>query len=177
MLFDKEILKKFSKHSIISGILMIIVGSIGVLVPPIMSLSAALFFGSLFIVSSIFIAYATFKSYKKSHGAWLKSVILFISGLLMLLFPSLGIAALGMVFAVYLFIDAFSNFAFAFDIAGSKMSSLFAILNGALSIFLGIWMIAGWPFSSILWVGLILGISLIFDGVELIMLGSVARKF
>ncbi len=177
MLFDRQILRKFSKHSIISGILMIIVGSLGVMIPPIMSLSATIFFGTLFIVSAIFTAYATFKSYKKSHGAWLKSVMLFVSGLLMLLFPGLGIAALGMLFAAYLLIDAFSNFTFAFDMAGSKLSALLAILNGTLSIFLGIWMIMGWPFSSIFWVGLIIGISLLFDGFELIMLGSIARKF
>ncbi|WP_456399892.1 HdeD family acid-resistance protein [Mesoaciditoga sp.] len=176
MIFEKEVLQKFSKHSIVAGILMVIVGTLGILIPPIMSLSAAVFFGSVLVTSSIFTAYATFKSYKKSHGAWLKSVVLFITGLLMLIFPGIGVAALGIMFSAYLLIDAFSNFTFAFDIAGSKLSALLAILNGTLSIFLGIWMIMGWPFSSIFWVGLIVGISLLFDGFELIMLGSIAKK-
>jgi len=176
MIFEKEVLQKFSKHSIVAGILMVIAGSLGVLIPPIMSLSAAVFFGSLFVTSAIFTAYATFKSYKKSHSAWLKSVILLITGLLMLLFPGVGVAALGIMFAAYLLMDAFSNFTFAFDMAGSKLSAFLAILNGTLSIFLGIWMIMGWPFSSIFWVGLIIGISLLFDGFELIMLGTIAKN-
>ncbi len=176
MIFDKEVLKKFSNHSIVSGILMMIVGTLGVLIPPIMSLSMALFFGILLIAGSIFIAYATLKSYKKSWGSWLKSVILFVTGLLMLVFPMGGIAALGILFAAYLLIDAFSSFTFAFDMAGSKLNFLLAILNGTLSIFLAVWMIMGWPFSSIFWVGLIVGTSFLFDGFELLMLGTTSKK-
>ena len=176
MLFDKEVLKKISNHSMISGILMVIAGTIGILIPPIISLSMAVFFGVLLIVASVFIAYATIKSYKKSWGSWLKSVMLFVTGLLMLVFPIGGIAALGILFAAYLLIDAFSSFTFAFDMAGSKLNFLLATLNGTLSIFLAVWMIMGWPFSSVFWVGLIVGISFLFDGFELLMLGTTAKK-
>ncbi len=174
MLFDEEVLQRFYRHSTVTGVLMIILGTIGILIPPIMSLSAALFFGTLFVASSIFTAYATFRSYRKSKGAWLKSVMLLITGLLALLFPISGVAALGILFAAYLLIDAFSSFAFAFDM-GLRGSSLFVLLNGMLSIALAIWMIMGWPFSSIIWVGLIVGMSLLFDGFELIFLGYRAK--
>ncbi len=177
MIFEKEILKKFSHHSIIVGILFIIAGSVGIFVPPVMSLSAAVFFGILLISVSIFTVHATFKSYKKSMGSWLKALILFITGLLTLIFPVSGVATLGILFTVYLFMDGFANLSFAFDMSRSKINSAFAIVNSIISTILAIWMLMGWPFSSIFWVGLIIGISLLFDGMELLAFGIIARRF
>ncbi|MCF6202029.1 MAG: hypothetical protein L3J42_07915, partial [Hydrogenimonas sp.] len=50
------------------------------------------------------------------------------------------------------------------------------MINGALSLLLAFILIAGWPMSSIVLVGLFVGISLFFDGVVLIVLGAKAKN-
>ena len=49
MFFDKETLQKFSTHTIIAGILMLIVGGLGIFAPTIMSLVVVTLLGWLFI--------------------------------------------------------------------------------------------------------------------------------
>jgi len=50
------------------------------------------------------------------------------------------------------------------------------ILNGIFSIILAGILLASWPFSSIVLVGLFVGISLFFDGVALLIFGLGAKK-
>ncbi len=50
------------------------------------------------------------------------------------------------------------------------------MLNGFLSIFLGVSTLINWPFSSFFIVGFFVGVSLFFDGVILLSMGKVANN-
>jgi len=175
MFFDKETLQKFSTHTIIAGILMLIVGGLGMFAPAIMSLVVVTLLGWLFITSAIVQGYITYKTYRKSFSAWLKPTLSFITGILFFIFPIQGIAVAAVMLSVYLLIDAFSSFGFAMDY---KPNSLWwiHIVNAIISIILAILIMTGWPVSSLFWVGLYAAISLFFDGVALVSMGIGAKR-
>ncbi len=173
--FDKEILKKFSKYTLFAGIIMVIIGFAGVIVPQMLSIAVVNFLAWLFMFSAFVQGYNTYKNYKRSFVAWLKPLISFVSGLLFIFFPIEGVAVTGMLLAVYLMIDGYSAIAFAFEYKPHK-GWWMMLVNGIFSIILATVLILGWPFSSLLLVGLFVGVSLVFDGFALIALAMGAKK-
>ncbi len=172
---DKEKLKEFSTLSIVSGVIMAIAGFLAIVNPVAGSLAFVLFLGALFVASAIVQAYVTFKAHQKSLGAWFKVIMLLITGILLLVWPASGIAAVAILFSAYFFVDAFASFQMALDLKPLKGWGI-AALNGVLSFLLGIAMIVGWPFSAPFMVGVIVGVSFLMDGIVLIYLGIMAKK-
>ncbi len=175
MVFDKETLKKFSTQTIIAGVLMLIVGVVGVFAPTVMSLVVVTFLGWLFLVSAAVQGYITYKTYRKSFSAWLKPVLSLIVGVLFFVYPMEGIAAIGLLLAAYLLVDAYSSFGFAMDYKPNS-GWWILIVNALISIVLAVLIMIGWPISSVFWVGLYAAVSLFFDGVALVTLGVGAKK-
>ncbi len=175
MLFDEETLKQFSRQTIIAGVLMLLVGAVGIFAPTVMSLVVVTFLGWLFLVSAAVQGYITYKTYRKSFSAWLKPVLSLIVGLLFFVYPMEGVAAIALLLAVYLLVDAFSSFGFAMDYKPNS-GWWVLIVNALFSIVLSVLMMIGWPVSSLFWVGLYAAVSLFFDGVTLVALGMGARK-
>jgi len=172
---DKEKIKEFSTLSIITGVLMVLAGILAISNPLAGSVAFVVFMGAMFVVSAIIQAIITFKAHNKSFGAWFKVFLLFITGILLLIWPGSGIAAFAILFAAYFFMDALASFGMALDLKPLKGWFL-AALNGVLSLILGIVMILGWPFSAPLTVGIIVGVSFLMDGIVLITLGVMAKK-
>ena len=172
---DKEKLKEFSTLSIISGILMAIAGFLAILNPLAGSVAFVLFLGAMFIATGIIQAYITFKAHQNSFGAWFKVILLIVTGILLLIWPASGVAAVAILFAAYFFMDAFASFGMALDLKPLK-GWLIAVLNGLLSLLLGIVMVVGWPFNAPYVVGVIIGVSFLMDGIVLIYLGWLSKK-
>ena len=172
---DKEKLKEFSTLSIISGIIMAIAGILAIINPVAGSLAFVLFLGALFLASGLVQAWITFKAHQKSAGAWFKVIMLLITGILLLIWPASGIAAVAILLAAYFFIDSFASFQMALDLKPLKGWWIGA-LNGVLSFILGIIMIIGWPFTAPFTVGVIVGVSFLMDGIVLVYLGFLAKK-
>jgi len=174
-LFDRETLKKFSKASIIAGILMVLVGALGIFAPTIMSLVVETFIGWLFITSAIIQGYITYKVYRKSFSAWLKPMLSLLVGIMSLMYPLAGIAGLALLLVSYLLIDAYASFGFAMEYKPNK-GWWMLLVNSVISVVLAALIMVGWPVSSIFWVGLYAAISLLVDGITLVTLGVGAKK-
>ena len=172
---DKEKLKQFSTMSIIAGVLMTLAGIFAIINPLAGSVAFVIFLGALFITSGIIQGYITFKAHQKSLGAWFKVFLLCVTGVLLLIWPGSGIAAVAILFAAYFFMDAFASFGMALDLRPLKGWGL-AALNGILSLALGIIMLVGWPFNAPFTVGIIVGVSFLMDGFVLIYLGWLSKK-
>ncbi|MEO1928282.1 MAG: DUF308 domain-containing protein [Nautiliaceae bacterium] len=172
---DKEKLKEFSTLSIISGLLMIGAGILSIANPLAGSLTFILFLGAMFITGSIIQAVITFKAHQKSLGAWFKVFLLFVTGILLLLWPLSGIAAFSLLLAAYFFMDAFASFGVALDLRPLKGWGMAAV-NGILSLILGIIIVLNWPINSAYILGVIIGVSFLMDGIVLVYLGFLSKK-
>ena len=172
---NKELLDKFAKHSKIAGVLFMLLGLVGIFYPVIMSIATAYFVAWIFLFSGLVIGYHTWQTNKKDWLGWLKAFVYIVTGVLVAIYPAAGAAALGIIMAVYFFMDGFASFALSAQMKGQKYWWLI-LLNGILSIVLGVIFLVGWPFSSLFLVGLFIGISLFFDGIVLLMMGSYISK-
>ncbi len=171
---NKDLLEKFSKYSKIYGVIFLLIGLAGIVFPYIMSLTTAVIYAWFLLFSAFMIGFHTWQTNKKDWLGWLKTVIFLMVSILMIINPVTAVATLGILFAIYFFMDAFSSSALAFELKPAKMWWV-SLLNGLLSLIIGIYFIIGWPISSMFLVGFLVGISLFFDGIALLTLGSAAK--
>jgi len=160
---------------LIAGILLAIVGAAGIFLPGVLSLAIEIFLGWLMIVGGILWGYYNYRWHGSTFISWLKPLILFAGGILLLVYPVSGIAAITLLVSFYLIIDAFGSFGMAFEFR-PQPGWIWMILNGVLSLALAILILMGWPATSPIYLGIIVGISLLFDGVSLFMLGIAMKK-
>ena len=172
---DGNLLKSFSKYSKVGGFIFIILGLIGIFFPSLMSIATVLFIGWLMGFSGFMAGYLTWITDKEEWLGWLKAFALIVIGLFLVFYPMGGVAAVGLLLAIYLLIDAFGSFSIAFTMRPLK-GWWFWLLNSVLSIVLAVIFLVGWPFSSVWLVGLFIGISLFFDGFALLMMGTFFDK-
>ena len=172
---DEETKKRVSKNFKITGIVLMLLGIGGILFPGIMSLATLFFVAWMMLFGGLMTGYFTWMSDRSDWLGWLKTFILVATALLLIFKPMPGIAAVGMLLAIYFLFDSFGNMALAFTMKPAKGWWLW-LLNGIFSLLLAVIFLIGWPFSSLYLVGLFVGISLLIDGIVLITLGSYLKK-
>lgn len=172
---DKKILAKFGPYTLVTGILLIVLGTAGILLPGVMSLSTALFVGWLMLIGGILWAVHTYQYSPKNVMDWIKPGLLFIIGGLMLFYPAKGVEVVGLLLAAYLLLNAMGSFTLAQSIYPAKGWGWMAF-NGVVSALLAALFLIGWPATSLWLVGLYVGISLLFDGWALVAIGWMLRK-
>ena len=171
MNLNKNLVDNFKKHTKISGSIFVLIGAIGIIFPVFMSVSTVVLVAYLMMFAGISAGILTYKSNKEDWAGWLKSFILLLASFILLYYPMLGAAALGLVFAIYFFTDAFAGFGLAFSLKPQKIWLVW-LFNAITSLVLGVLFIIGWPKSSLFLIGLLVGISLLFDGVSLLLGGA-----
>ncbi len=170
-----DFLQKFAKNSKIMGIIFIILGLVGIIFPTFMSITSAIFFGWILLFSGFMAAYFTYNTNRSDWLGWLKAFVLIFFGSLIIINPLPGVMALGILFAIYFAMDAFASFALAGSMKGQS-GVWIIILNGIISAILSFLFILDWPFGSLFYVGLFVGISLFFDGIMLLTMSNAFKK-
>jgi uncharacterized membrane protein HdeD (DUF308 family) len=162
------------KTVIITSIVLLLAGIAGIAMPQFMSIAVALFAGWLMIIASGIAFYITWHGFRDRWVVWLKPFVLLTVGLLILLHPLAGTAALGLMLAVYFLLDGFAGVGSALDLR-PRGGWGWLLFNGIVSLTLAAVFIAGWPFTTVWLIGLFIGFSLFVDGLSLLMLGLAAR--
>lgn len=165
----------FGSYSMVIGVLLLVIGGVGMLLPQLMSLEVTLLIGILLIAGGFAWMVYAFRYSVYSWADWLKPVLLFVTGGLMLFYPMNGVAVIGLLLAIYLMLDAFGSFILARTIYPHKGWGWMAF-NGVTSVLLVMLFLVGWPDSSLFIVGLYIAISLFFDGWALLYLGWMHGK-
>ncbi|WP_353662846.1 DUF308 domain-containing protein [Hydrogenimonas sp. SS33] len=174
---DMDILPKLSKHAMVAGIIMVILGGAALFYPFYGSLFTVAFVAWLMIFAGFAAGYATVKGNPKDWLGWLKSFILIMTGALMIFYPGVGIQAVGLMLAIYFLLDTFAGFALGAAMKPAKGWWLWS-LNGFISLVLAIIFLTSWTsIQETAWlIGIFVGISLLFDGFMLIFMGNSVKK-
>jgi uncharacterized membrane protein HdeD (DUF308 family) len=175
LLLDEKVLDKFGPYTLVTGILLIVLGMAGIILPGVMSLGTAILVAWLLLTGGALWAVHTYKHNPTHVMDWLKPFLLFITGGLMLVYPASGVAAVGLLLAIYLLLDAYGSFALAQTVHPAKGWG-WMMFNGVLSFLMALLFLIGWPSTSLWLVGLYVGISLLFDGLALVVIGWTLRK-
>ena len=172
---DQKVLDKFGPYTLITGILLVVLGTAGIILPGVMSLSTVIFVAWLLLVGGGIWAVHTYQYSPKNIMGWLKPFLLLIIGSLMLYYPVRGVEVVGLLLAAYLLLDAMGSFALAQSIHPAKGRG-WMIFNGVVSTLMALMFLIGWPATSLWLVGIYVSISLLFDGWALVAIGWMLRK-
>ena len=158
----------------ITGIILVIVGIFGIALPQILSTAIALLAGWLLLFAGSIALFVTWHGFRDRWVAWLKPFVLLAIGAIILLNPLAGTAALGLMLAVYFLFDGFAGVGSAWEMRPAPGWG-WLLFNGVTSLALALILILGWPFSSAWIIGLFIGVSLLIDGIALLMICQSAR--
>jgi uncharacterized membrane protein HdeD (DUF308 family) len=173
--FEQDGFKAFSKHAKIVGIVLMLLGAVGIIFPQVMSVVVVMLVAWLMLLAGLVSGFFTWKLNPRSWLGWLKSAVLFFMGAFLIFYPLPGVATLGLIFAIYFFVDGFSGLSLAFNLRPHRGWQVW-LANGVLSLALGIIFLWQWPFNAGWLVGLFIGISLLFDGLSFFLMGRVLNK-
>jgi len=165
---EKMLVEKFGKNAKIAGVLFIILGLIGIFFPIFTSYTTVIVISWLMLFAGFMAMYFTYITDKSDWAGWLKAVILMGVAMYMIFSPFNAVATIGLLFSIYFFMDSFSGFMMASNSYLNKGWGLWAV-NAVMSMLMAIIFLVGWPFTSLYLIGLLVGFSLFFDGLALVM--------
>ena len=169
--------RKNAGRMIFAGILSVIAGFICCAHPALGSLSVTLIVGVMLIVGGIARMLGIFSADSFGHGllALLGGLLTLLAGLVTVAVPGLGMATLTLIIAVWLLVDGLSGIMLAFRLRPGHGWGW--ILVGSIAgVVLGCMLLAHWPWSGLVAVGLLAGIQLIMSGFVMISIGSAVRR-
>ncbi len=173
----RALYEKYIVHTKRLAVAFLLLGLSGILFPGLFGLTVAVFVGWMMFFSGIFAGYVTFRNDRKSLLGWFKSILLTVTGILMISRPFTGVSALAVLVAVYLFTDSAVNFMLAFALR-PPVHKIWPVVNGLVSAVLAVIFVyyTPNPLASSWILGLYVGISLLFDAMMLWQLGKGAGK-
>jgi uncharacterized membrane protein HdeD (DUF308 family) len=163
---------------VVEGIVLIVLGLLAVLLPPLATLGVTLFLGWLFVISGIMGLIATFWA-RQAPGFWwsLLSAVLGIAvGLVLLASPVSGAVSLTLVLSVFFAVEGIASIMYALD-HRQQLSGRwgFMLFSGLIDLILAAMILIGLPGTAAWAIGLLVGINMIFGGSALIAMGLHAR--
>lgn len=165
----------FIKNAKSTGIMMIVIGVIGILTPNVLSLTLNVFIGSLFLLAALALAHSAWQNKTQHISLWFKPFIMAMLAFIVLLHPAIVLSVLGLLVAIYFLFSGFSSMVMSFELQSSKGKWLL-LFNGMMSFVLGAIVFGSWPFGSAWIIGLLIGISFLFDGIALVSLSGQLKE-
>lgn len=161
------------------GIILVILGLLAIVVPPLASLAVTIFIGWLFVISGIAGLIMTFRA-RGAPGFWwslISAVIALIAGVLLLWQPVLGVLSLTFVLIAFFLIDGILSIILAIEHRRELVGRWGWILaSGIVDLIIAVIIWAGLPGTAAWALGLLVGIDLVFGGTALIMVALHARR-
>ena len=157
--------------SIFWGILLIITGILALLMPGVAAIATVLTLAWLLIFAGIVEIVHAFQTRQRSGFGWklVAGIITLLLGIAILLFPIAGVATLALWIGAFIFAGGIVRLILAFRVRPAK-GWAWVLVDGILSIVIGLLIASGWPASSIAFIGLLTGFWLLFSGFWRIML-------
>lgn len=163
------------KWFIALGIVLVLLGMIALGASVVVTLASVLLFGVLFIISSIFQAIQAFQT-RQSKGFFLHLLAgLFdlVVGVLLVTHPTVGALTLTLLLAAFFLVGGLFRIVAALSMRFPHWG--WALLGGVISILLGLLLWMEWPESGLWFIGMCIGIDMIFHGWGWIMLALAVR--
>ncbi len=170
-------IKSASRRGTVFGIVTVILGVLSMMAPMISGLSVAVMFGMLLIVAGFLRLIWAFgeDSFGKGVLTFLIGGLMLVVGVLVLTRPMTGLLTLALLLAAFFLVDGIFEIIAAFQ-AKPADGWGWLLFGGIVSVILG-WMIwSDWPVSGTWAIGILVGVKLLFAGMEMIFLGSAGRS-
>ena len=180
--FQESVANSLREHWVlflIEGIVLLVLGILAIIVPPIAGLAFTIFFGWLFLISGVAGLVTTFWM-RGAPGFWwsLLSALLGIAvGVMLIGWPVTGLLSLTLVLITFFIIEGVASIMFALE-HKRELSGRWGwmLASGIVDLVLAGLLLAGFPGTAAWALGLLIGINMIFGGSALIAMALHARS-
>ena len=171
-----ETIQNYWKFFLFEGIALFLLGILAIASPQVTTFSIEFLIGALLIIGGIvqFFRAAQTKA-RGNFFAYLAGIVTMIAGVLVFVYPLVSTLTLTLLLASYFLIEGLIYIFYSIRLWSIvKWKGL--LLNGIVSLILGLLILQGWPDNSVWVLGLYVGIYLLFLGLGLIVLSFELRK-
>jgi uncharacterized membrane protein HdeD (DUF308 family) len=172
-----DIVRHASTWSIAWGVLLIIFGMLAIGSPFLAAVAVSVVVGWLIILAGAVHVVLAFHAHGAGSLIWklLVGIAYLLFGAYLLVHPLLGVASLTLVLASLFLIEGILDIVLFFKMR-STQGSTWVLIDGIITLLLGLLIYLQWPSSSIWAVGTLVGVSMIISGITRVMLSFAARK-
>jgi uncharacterized membrane protein HdeD (DUF308 family) len=162
-------------HFLAFGIILILLGTLAIMYSILASVVVALALGIMLAVEGVVEIGSAFwaRGWRGFFVSLLLGLLYLIGGVLMITRPLAAIQAITLVLAVFYTMGGAMRIAFA--ITHRSVGGGWVLLNGVITLILGIWIWSAWPWDSLWVIGLFVGIDMIFLGWSWVMLSFAVK--
>jgi len=160
---------------IVVGILLVIIGLAAIARPVYATIASTIAFGWIFIFAGIAQFIYAFGSRGAGQFIWmLLSIFYFGAGIVVLSNVFSGAIALTLILGITIFVQGAFQVILAFDLRPARNWG-WVLFSGILGVILGILIWSEWPFNADWMLGLFIGITILFNGIWMLILSSLPR--
>jgi uncharacterized membrane protein HdeD (DUF308 family) len=161
------------------GIILLILGILSIVIPPIATIAVEVLVGWLLLMSGVVGLIATLRM-RSAPGFWwslISAVLGIVAGVVLLRWPLSGALSLTLILTVFLGVEGLVSILYAFEhkreLSGRWGAMLF---SGLVDLLLAGIIFSGLPGTAAWAIGLLVGVNLVFGGSALIAMALHARK-
>ena len=172
-----ELVRNASTISILWGVLLIVFGVVAVGSPFLAAVAVNAVVAWLIVLAGVVHLMLAFGAHGAGSMIWklLVGVAYLCFGAYLIMHPVLGVASLTLVLASLFLIEGILDIVLFFKMRPMQ-GSTWVLLDGIITLFLGLMIYAQWPSSSAWAIGTLVGISMIFSGVARVMMSWAVRQ-
>jgi len=179
---QKAVVKALHEHwklYLAEGTLLVVLGAVAIVIPPLATLAVTIVLGWLFLISGIIGLVTTFWM-RNAPGFWwalISAALAILAGGWLLAQPIAGALTLTLVLIAFFIIEGISTIFFALDHRREFSGQWgWMLASGVVDLVLAAMLLMGYPSTAVWALGLLVGINMIFGGVALIAMALHARK-
>jgi uncharacterized membrane protein HdeD (DUF308 family) len=172
-----EMVRNASTGSILWGVLLIVLGMLAVGSPFLAAVAVSAAVAWLIVLAGVVHLMLAFRAHGAGSVIWkvLVGIAYLCFGGYLIVHPLLGVASLTFALALLFLIEGMLNIVLFFKMRSVHGSS-WVLVDGIITLLLGLMIYMQWPSSSAWAIGTLVGISLIFSGVARVMMSLSVRR-
>ena len=164
---------------LIEGIVLVVLGLLAIIIPPIATIAVTIFLGWLFLISGVVGLVTTFWA-RHAPGFWwslLSAVLAVAAGIVLLAWPISGAVSLTLLLIVFFTIEGVLSIMYALE-HKKELSGRWGwmLTSGIIDLVLAAIILAGLPGTAAWALGLLVGINMLFGGTAMIAMAMHARS-
>jgi uncharacterized membrane protein HdeD (DUF308 family) len=172
-----DTVRQASTWSIAWGISLIVFGMLAVGSPLLAAVAVNAFVAWLIVLAGVVHLILAFHAHRAGSLIWklLVGLAYLCFGGYLIAHPLLGVASLTLLLGSLFLVEGVLDIVLFFQMRSMRGSS-WVLIDGIVSLFLGLMIYKQWPSSSAWVIGTLVGVSMIFSGISRVMLSLAVRK-
>jgi uncharacterized membrane protein HdeD (DUF308 family) len=172
-----DVVRRTSNLALLWGVLLIVLGMLALGSPMVAAVAVNLVISWLIVVAGVVHLAVAFHRREAGSMIWraLVGLAYLFSGIYLIAHPAIGVVSLTLVLASLFLVEGIFDIALFFQVRSTQGSS-WILIDGVVTLLLGLIIYTRWPSSSAWAIGTLVGVSMIVSGVTRVMLSLAARS-